>query len=58
MRLLVGDRGRPHSRQFEKFTDVLLGLRDAPAGKRALRLVPHNNLCHRGRSLLFGCSKF
>src|SRR5271167_3954130 len=29
MRLLVGDRGRPHSRQLDKFTDVLLGLLDA-----------------------------
>jgi hypothetical protein len=29
MRLLVGDRGRPHSRQLEKLTDVLLGLLDA-----------------------------
>ena len=29
MRLLVGDRSRPHTRQLEKFTDVLLGLLDA-----------------------------
>src|SRR5271156_850655 len=39
MRLRVGDRGRPHSRQLEKFTDVLLGLLDTrmpfPADPRA-----------------------